>query len=66
MSSLVFVCDAAELKRTQLQAKSTTGCLDLDIHTGRQAELVERFDRLGRSLDDIDQPLVRADLKLLP
>ena len=45
---------------------STTRRLDFDIHTGRQAQLIERFDRLGRGLNDIDQPLVRANFKLLP
>ena len=40
--------------------------LDLDVHTSRQAQLVQRLDRLGRGLHDVDHPLVRANLELLP
>ena len=39
--------------------------LDLDVHAGRQVELHQRVDRLRRGLEDVDQPLVRADLELL-
>src|SRR5262249_44219249 len=35
-------------------------CLDLDIHSRRQAQLVQSLDRLGRGLHNIDHPLVRA------
>src|SRR5262245_64790335 len=39
---------------------------DLDVHTRRQAEsFVQSLDRLHRRLQDVDQPLMRADLKLL-
>ncbi len=41
------------------------GRLDLNVHARRQAQLVQRLDRLGRRLHDVDQPLVRADLELL-
>ena len=34
--------------------------LDLDVHARRQAQLVQRFDRLGRRLHDVDQALVRV------
>lgn len=40
-------------------------CLDLDIDTSWQVQLIERFDRLGGSLNDIDQTLVRPHFKLL-
>src|SRR5690242_6235382 len=40
--------------------------LDLDVDPRRQAELVQRIDGLIRGLNDVDQPLVRADLELLP
>src|SRR6266550_625530 len=40
-------------------------CLDLDVDTGRQIELHQRVHRLRRRLEDVDQPLVRADLELL-
>src|SRR5260221_4533048 len=40
--------------------------LDLDVHAGRQIQARQRLDRLGRWLDDVDQPLVRANLKLFP
>jgi hypothetical protein len=39
---------------------------DLDINAGRQAELVQCFDRFGRSLHNVDHALVSADLVLLP
>ena len=42
------------------------GCLDLNINTRRQTELIERFDRLGGRLYNINQTLVRSNLKLLP
>ena len=42
------------------------GGFDLDVNARRQAEFVKRFDRLGRSLHDVDQTLVRTDLELLP
>ena len=40
-------------------------CLDFDVHTGRQLELHERVHRLLRRLENIEQALVGADLKLL-
>src|ERR671911_170536 len=41
--------------------------LDLDVDAGRQVvEPLERVDRLRRRLKDVDQPLVRADLEVLP
>src|SRR5512143_3315701 len=40
--------------------------LDLDFYAGRQVELQERVERLRRRLEDVEQPLVRADLELLP
>src|SRR5688500_1618358 len=40
--------------------------LDLDVDACRQTQLVQSLDRLGRGLHDVDQPLVRANLKLLP
>ena len=43
----------------------TSRRFDLNVHTSGQAELVQRFDRLGGCLDDIDDSLVCADLKLL-
>src|ERR687889_611079 len=45
---------------------SPSNQLDLDVHTGRQVvEPLERVDRLRRRLEDVDQPLVRADLEVL-
>lgn len=48
------------------QRTSPTRCLNLDVDARGKAQFVERFDRLGRGLDDIDQTLVRANLELLP
>src|SRR3990172_4280865 len=39
--------------------------LDFNIHASRQVELHERVERLRRRLEDVEQPLVRADLELL-
>ena len=39
---------------------------DLDIHTGRKTELVQSINRLVRRLNDINQPLVGANLELFP
>src|SRR5690606_33705483 len=36
--------------------------LDLDVHAGRQIQLHQRIDGLRRRLEDVDEPLVRADL----
>src|SRR5918996_1145263 len=40
--------------------------LDFDIDARSQAEAHQRIHRLGRRIDDVDQPLVRPDLELLP
>src|SRR5687767_12003689 len=40
--------------------------LDLDIDSGRERQPHQRIDRLGGRVDDVDEPLVRPDLKLLP
>src|SRR5690625_2330854 len=40
--------------------------LDLDIDTGGKVELHQRVHRLRCRVDDIEQPLMRADLELLP
>src|SRR5580765_2381362 len=39
--------------------------LDLHVHARRQIELHQRVHRLRRRLEDVDQPLVGADLELL-
>ena len=41
------------------------GRLNLDVHASGQAQFIQGFDRLGRCLDDVDQPLVGPNLKLL-
>src|SRR5262252_4395389 len=40
--------------------------LDLDVDAGGKIELHQRVHRLRRRLEDVDEPLVRADLELLP
>src|SRR5581483_9962 len=37
--------------------------LDLDVHTRGQIELHQRIDRLLRGIEDVEQPLVRANLE---
>src|SRR5688572_30383742 len=40
--------------------------LDFDVHARGEIELHQRVDRLGVGLHDVEQPLVRAHLELLP
>src|SRR5687768_1759600 len=40
--------------------------LDLDVHAGRQIELGQRIHGLGPGVVDVEQPLVGAELELLP
>src|SRR5580704_14460728 len=39
--------------------------LDLDVDASRQVEAHQRIHRLGRRVDDVDQPLVRPHLEVL-
>src|SRR6185436_5243808 len=39
--------------------------LDLDVDASRQLELHQRVDRLAGRIEDVEQPLVGADLELL-
>ena len=39
--------------------------LDLDVDTGRQIEPLQRVDRLGRRIEDVEQALVDAHLEML-
>ena len=47
-----------------LKLLSETG-LDGDINSGGQVELLELIHVLGTGVDDVQHPLVGADLKLL-
>src|SRR5687767_9306202 len=42
-----------------------TSGLDLDVHAGRQVQLHQGVEGLLGRLEDVEQPLVRADLELL-
>src|SRR5437762_2321326 len=46
-------------------ARAPPSGLDLNVHTGRDVELLERFHGLPRRARDVDGPLVNADLGLL-
>src|SRR5690606_1675979 len=48
-----------------LAMASGTSGLDLDVHASRQVELHQRVEGLLVGLDDVEQPLVCADLELL-
>ena len=39
--------------------------LDLDVDAAREIELHQRVHRLGRGIEDVEQPLVGAHLELL-
>ena len=41
------------------------GGFDFNINAGRQAELVQGFNRLGGRLHNVNQPLMGANLELL-
>src|SRR3954451_7720680 len=43
-----------------------SSALDLDVDAGAQIELHEGVERLLRGLENVEEPLVRADLELLP
>src|ERR1017187_2976818 len=52
--------------RTRLTAGSLfPKRLDFDVHTGRQVELHQRIDRLLGRLQNVQEPFVRPDFKLL-
>src|SRR5262245_63702070 len=40
--------------------------LDLDVDPRRQVELGQGVHRLGRRVEDVEEPLVRTHLELLP
>src|SRR6185295_1790023 len=63
-ASAAPVVDFLTLSRTALPTRR--GGLDLDIDPGRQRQLVQSVNGLAGGLDDVDQPLMRADFKLLP
>jgi large subunit ribosomal protein L3 len=39
---------------------------ELNVHTGRQIQLGQGVDGLGATVQDVDEPLVRPQLELLP
>ena len=39
--------------------------LDLDVDAGREVETLERVDRLGRGINDVEETLVDAHLEML-
>src|SRR4051812_8829855 len=43
-----------------------SSALDLDVDAGAQIELHQGVERLLRGLENVQEPLVRADLELLP
>src|SRR5215207_3611820 len=50
----------------RIAAIRSPGESDLDVDArGQMVEALERVDRLGRRLVDVDEPLVRADLEVL-
>src|ERR1700760_1762025 len=44
---------------------ASTALLDVHVDAGRQVDAHERVDRLGRRVEDVDEPLVRAHLEVL-
>ena len=60
--------ETARLRLTIISANrglaARGGGFDLDVDASRQAQFVERVDRLVGRLHDVDESLVRADLEL--
>src|SRR3954468_3829280 len=57
---------AGAIGRGCMPSVSVEGESDLDVHAGGQeVEPLQRVDRLGRGLVDVDQALVRPDLEVL-
>src|SRR5262249_33948161 len=54
-----------EIENIQLGHLRLSLRLDLDVDAGAEIELHERVERLLRRLEDVEEPLVRADLELL-
>lgn len=50
----------------EIGSRLPSRCFDLDVNTRRQAELIERLNRLRSRLADVNQSLVSANLELLP
>jgi len=44
----------------------TASHLDFDVDARSKRESHQGVDRLGRGIEDVDEPLVGADLELLP
>src|ERR1035437_5582216 len=61
----IGICHLADLLTCQLAALLLLHRLDLDVDTRRQVELHQRVHRLLGRLENIDQPLVRANLERL-
>src|SRR5690242_8563866 len=52
--------------RMPFLAMSLDLLLDVDVDTGRKVDAHQRVDGLRRRVEDVDQPLVRAHLEVLP
>src|SRR5271156_671990 len=61
----VVVVSTPEERRRPTRPASFLERLDFHVHTGRQIELHQRVYGLLGGFEDVDQPLVRADLKCL-
>src|SRR5262249_13564429 len=49
----------------RLRSSGTASGLDFHVDAGREVELHQRVEGLLRRLEDVEEPLVRADLELL-
>src|SRR5262245_60119853 len=63
--NVVSVPDTPDAGYVRLLAVLLAERLDLDVDASRQIQLHQRVHRLRGRLEDVDQPLVRADLELL-
>ena len=59
-----FLCDNSRA-HVLYPPNLTTASYDLDIHASREVELHQRVDGLGGRINDVEEPLVRADFELV-
>ena len=62
--SVAVICSQADTAARRLSCYFLER-LDFDVHAGRQIQLHQRIHRLLRRLENVEQPLVRPDFKLL-
>src|SRR6266511_2293561 len=66
LSLFRFASSSVPVPSPESRVPSFAEGLDLNVHSDGQFELHQCVDRLGGGLQDVQQPLVRPHLELLP